>query len=146
MSSPNIRSVVCICKTTLKKTCSQSCQMVAIDQNDKAGQFSLDKLDLLNRMVLAAVQYMTLITERSHHSLEKNILVSTLGYILSWWEAGSYVTVYVKERQGRKSFTVLSSITHYYFHKITHSLYELHFYESWRCGLWKNRELRNLEQ
>lgn len=53
--------------------------MVTTDQNYRAGQFRLDKLDLLDRMVLAVVQYMTLITERSHHSLDKIILISTLG-------------------------------------------------------------------
>lgn len=41
--------------------------MITIDQNYRAGQFRLDKLDVLNRMVLVVVQYLTLITERSHH-------------------------------------------------------------------------------
>lgn len=52
--------------------------MITIDQNYWAGQVRLDKLDLLNRMVLVVVKYMTLITERSHHSLEKIISISTL--------------------------------------------------------------------
>lgn len=52
--------------------------MITIDQNYRVGQVRLDKLDLLNRMVLVVVQYMTLITGRSHYSLEKIILISAL--------------------------------------------------------------------
>lgn len=68
--------------------------MIITDQNYRAGQFRLDKLDLLNRTIHETNNW-KITPFIGENYFDINLRISC---ILNWWETGSYITVHMNKK------------------------------------------------